>query len=59
MPYVMRDEYGKINGVFSGPQGIWQDGIFSSPQDFATEYLPDDNPELVIFLNCRLTEALK
>jgi hypothetical protein len=40
MPYVQRDGSGTINGLFANPQ-----------PSFAEEYLPDDNPEVVAFLN--------
>ena len=39
MPYVQRDNDGNINGMFANPQ-----------PDFAEEYLPDDDPEVVTFL---------
>lgn len=40
MPYVSRDESGNINGMFANKQ-----------PGFAEEYLPDDDPEVVAFLN--------
>jgi hypothetical protein len=38
MPYVSRDTGGNING------------LFAAPQDFAKEFLPDDDPEVVAYL---------
>lgn len=40
MPYVSRDERGAINGMFANKQ-----------PEFGEEYLPDDHPEVVAFLN--------
>ena len=40
MPYVFRDEDGKINGVYSRPY-----------DDRENEFLEDDNPELIAFRN--------
>ena len=40
MPYVSRDESGSVNGVYANPQ-----------PDYAEEYLPDDDPEVLAFLN--------
>lgn len=40
MPYVSRDEGGAINGTFAREQ-----------PGFAEEYLPDDDPEVVAFLD--------
>lgn len=39
MPYVSRDESGKINGVYANLQ-----------PDYAEEFLPDDDPEVVAFI---------
>jgi hypothetical protein len=39
MPYVQRDDEGNITGIFANPQ-----------PGFAEEYLPDDDPEVVAFL---------
>lgn len=38
MPYVTRNEAGEVNG------------IFANPQDFTTEYLPDDDAAVAAFL---------
>jgi hypothetical protein len=40
MPYVSRDENGSINGLYSNLQ-----------PGYAEEFLPDDNPEVMAFLN--------
>lgn len=40
MPYVSRDDSGKINGLYANPQ-----------PGFGEEYLPDDDPQVVAFLN--------
>ena len=40
MPYVSRDASGNINGVFANLQS-----------GYAEEFLPDDDPELVAYLN--------
>ncbi|MBY4589488.1 hypothetical protein [Rhizobium redzepovicii] len=40
MPYVSRSASGAINGLFEQMQ-----------EGFAEEFLPDDNPEVVAFLN--------
>ena len=40
MPYVSRDSNGAINGMFANKQ-----------TGFAEEYLPDDDPQVVAFLN--------
>jgi hypothetical protein len=39
MPYVSRDESGNITGVFANLQS-----------GYAEEYLPDDDPEVIAFL---------
>ena len=39
MPYVQRDDEGNITGCFANPQ-----------PGFAEEYLPDDDAEVVDFL---------
>jgi len=40
MPYVSRGDSGNINGLFANPQ-----------PGYAEEFLPDDDPEVVAFLN--------
>jgi hypothetical protein len=39
MPYVSRDDGGNINGVYVNLQ-----------EGYGEEFLPDDNPEVVAFL---------
>jgi hypothetical protein len=39
MPYVQRDQEGKVIGLFAQPQ-----------EGYAEEFLSDDNPEVVAFL---------
>jgi hypothetical protein len=39
MPYVSRDDSASINGLYANPQ-----------PGYAEEYLPDDDPEVVAFL---------
>lgn len=40
MPYVSRNDAGNINGLFANLQ-----------PGYAEEFLPDDDPEVVAFLN--------
>lgn len=40
MPYVSRGDNGKINGLYANLQ-----------PGYAEEFLPDDNPEVMAFLN--------
>lgn len=40
MPYVSREASGNIDGLYANPQ-----------PGFAEEYLPDDDPAVVAFLN--------
>jgi hypothetical protein len=40
MPYVSRDDSGNINGLYANPQ-----------PGYAEEFLPDDDPEVVAFIN--------